>query len=64
MSDHQLDHAWRSTDGHHHVRCTCGKSWDRERLADAAVALERHQFDPQTIDHPAPEGRAKPRRAA
>lgn len=64
MSDHQLDHAWRSTDGRHHVRCTCGQQWDRDRLADAAVALERHEHNPPIVHHPQPEGRAKPRRAA
>lgn len=27
----------------HTIECSCGEKWRRDRLADAVVALERHQ---------------------
>lgn len=28
----------------YHLRCACGDTWERPRLADAAVAHERHTY--------------------
>lgn len=30
------------------IECSCGGVWRRSRLADAAIAHERHQRDPRT----------------
>lgn len=32
----------------HRVECVCGAVWERARLADAAIALERHEHAPRT----------------
>ena len=29
------------------LTCTCGAEWERRRLADAAIAHERHQTHPE-----------------
>lgn len=41
----------------HLVECRCGARWVRGRLADAAVALERHAHEPSRFpgeDQPEP----------
>ena len=40
---HHLEHVQLNEDGTYTVECSCKKKWRRDRLADAAVALERHQ---------------------
>lgn len=40
---HHLEHVQPNEDGSYTVHCSCTEKWRRDRLADAAVALERHQ---------------------
>lgn len=49
MIEHELADAHPLRDGWYLVTCSCGAAWRRQRLADAAVALERHQH--QNPDH-------------
>ena len=52
MIDHGLREAYRIANGQHEGRyavvCRCGARFIRDRLADAAIALERHEHDPST----------------
>ena len=62
MMDHGLREAYRLAAGdhvgRHAVLCVCGKRFVRDRLADAAVALERHEADPSApaFEHVGREG--------
>lgn len=42
---HHLEHVQLNEDGSYTVHCSCTEKWRRDRLADAAVALERHQVN-------------------
>lgn len=57
MIEHGLKEAYKVANGQHEGRhavvCRCGLRFIRDRLADAAVALERHEQDPSapTTEH-------------